>query len=73
LVADMAHTLGLEVVAEGVETRTQASLLAEIGCDMAQGYHFAGPYPPEAASKFLGTAIKRPVHSENADSLSDSL
>ena len=41
----MAHKLGLKVVAEGVETRGQRQLLAEAGCDYAQGYVFAHPLP----------------------------
>ena len=53
MVIDVAHTLNLEVVAEGVETWAQAALLAETGCDMARGFHFAKPLSPEAASKFL--------------------
>jgi len=50
---ELAHTLGMEVIAEGVETEGQAELLKEMGCDMAQGYHFAKPLPPEAALEFL--------------------
>lgn len=40
---DMAHALGLEVVAEGVETPAQGDILRERGCDLAQGYLFAQP------------------------------
>ena len=54
MVIELAHTLGVEVVAEGVESRAQATLLAEMGCDMAQGYHFSGPVPPEEVPGFLG-------------------
>jgi diguanylate cyclase (GGDEF)-like protein len=39
----LAHTLGLEIIAEGVETEEQAALLREMGCQFAQGYFFAGP------------------------------
>jgi diguanylate cyclase (GGDEF)-like protein/PAS domain S-box-containing protein len=39
----MAHKLGLKVVAEGVETNLQLALLADAGCDYAQGYVFAHP------------------------------
>ncbi len=41
----MSHSLGLEVVAEGVETEQQLMLLNELGCDYAQGYYFSKPLP----------------------------
>ena len=40
---DLAHSLGLKVTAEGVETPTALSLLAGMGCDLAQGYGIARP------------------------------
>ena len=44
----LAHTLGLSVTAEGVETAGQASRLRELGCDAGQGWHFARPMDPDA-------------------------
>lgn len=43
----MAHKMGMEVVAEGVETQAQWDKLMEMGCDMAQGYFIAKPMPLE--------------------------
>ncbi len=53
LIIGLAHTLGMEVIAEGVESEEQARLLKEMGCDFAQGYLFSRPLPPEAVSEFL--------------------
>lgn len=44
----LGHRLGLEVVAEGVETAGQQEFLAEHGCDLAQGYLIQKPLPPDA-------------------------
>ncbi len=48
-----ARMLGLDVVAEGVETPRQAALLADIQCGMLQGYFIARPMPPEALPEWL--------------------
>jgi EAL domain-containing protein (putative c-di-GMP-specific phosphodiesterase class I) len=44
-VISLGHALGLEVVAEGVETEAQATLLRQMGCDIFQGFLFARPMP----------------------------
>ncbi|AEV85770.1 signal peptide protein [Actinoplanes sp. SE50] len=41
----LGHNLGLSVVAEGVEDATAVAALRELGCDIAQGYHYARPMP----------------------------
>jgi predicted signal transduction protein with EAL and GGDEF domain len=46
-IAAMASALGLEVVAEGVETAEQAAEVHALGCGMAQGFYFARPAPPD--------------------------
>jgi EAL domain-containing protein (putative c-di-GMP-specific phosphodiesterase class I) len=42
---DLAHSLGMKVTAEGVETRQTLALLASMGCDVAQGYLIGKPMP----------------------------
>ena len=50
---DLAHSLGLKVVAEGIETNDQFSLLSAMGCDQAQGYLVARPMPLRRLFDFL--------------------
>jgi diguanylate cyclase (GGDEF)-like protein/PAS domain S-box-containing protein len=53
MIIELTHTLGMEVVAEGVEAEEQVALLEEMGCDFAQGYFFSRPLPPRAATEAL--------------------
>jgi diguanylate cyclase (GGDEF)-like protein/PAS domain S-box-containing protein len=53
MVIDLAHTLGMKVVAEGIEKWGQETLLAEMGCDMGQGFYFSRPLSPEAVPEFI--------------------
>lgn len=48
-----AHTLGKEIIAEGVETEEQVRLLNRMGCDNIQGYYFSKPLPPEKVCSFI--------------------
>ncbi|RJK96981.1 putative bifunctional diguanylate cyclase/phosphodiesterase [Vallicoccus soli] len=50
---ELAHALGLRVVAEGVETAAALGLLAELGVDTAQGYHLCRPVPATDLSAWL--------------------
>jgi EAL domain-containing protein (putative c-di-GMP-specific phosphodiesterase class I)/GGDEF domain-containing protein len=51
---DLAHSLGLKVTAEGVETEACFALLSAMGCDRAQGYLIARPLPFKELLRFLG-------------------
>jgi CheY-like chemotaxis protein len=61
-VISMAHSLGLKVIAEGVETRAQLEFLAEYGCNEVQGYYFAKPMPAEECGNWVREPrrLKRP-------------
>ncbi len=59
----MANSLRLEVVAEGVETRQQASFLSALGCHLVQGHYFGAAMPPDAFAR----RWRRNRHCETAD------
>lgn len=52
-IIDMAHNLGLQVVAEGVEKEEQAGLLKKFGCDIVQGFLFGRPMPEQHFLRLL--------------------
>jgi EAL domain-containing protein (putative c-di-GMP-specific phosphodiesterase class I) len=60
-IISLAGVLGLETVAEGIETDAQATTLAALGCALAQGYHFSSPVPPEAIAVMLGEGHVEPT------------
>ena len=70
-VVAMAHSLGMKVTAEGVETEAQASFLREIGCDRQQGFLFSQPLEPDAYARRLGdrwrAAARRRARAGRAD------
>jgi EAL domain-containing protein (putative c-di-GMP-specific phosphodiesterase class I) len=56
-IVQLAHTLQLQVVAEGVETTAQLELLREYGCDQIQGYLISRPLPPQEVAKVLCAGV----------------
>ena len=52
-IVQMASSLGLHTIAEGVESAAVAERIAQFGCDQAQGYHYARPMPASAFNDFL--------------------
>jgi EAL domain-containing protein (putative c-di-GMP-specific phosphodiesterase class I) len=52
---ELGHSLGLTVVAEGVETAEGMKMLRELGCDLAQGYWISRPLPPDGLSRWIAT------------------
>ena len=52
-IIEMAHILGLNVVAEGIEEIEQQDRLLESSCDLLQGYYISKPLPTEQAVNFL--------------------
>jgi diguanylate cyclase (GGDEF)-like protein len=58
---EMGHSLGLQVVAEGIETETAARRLTEMNCDVAQGYLYAKPMPRAELERWLEHRPRVPV------------
>ena len=54
----LAHGLGFEVVAEGVETPEQLDALIDLGCDLVQGHVMAPALPAPAAGALLGAPLQ---------------
>jgi EAL domain-containing protein (putative c-di-GMP-specific phosphodiesterase class I) len=57
LIVDFAHTLGLEITAEGVENERQVHSLTVMRCDLAQGFYLSKPLGGEVAGKFIATNL----------------
>ena len=58
---DLAHSMGLKVIAEGVESAAAEALLRTLGCDLIQGEYISRPLAPEQVPGFVaaGTAGRR--------------
>jgi len=57
----LAHALGLRVVAEGVETPQQERALRDLGCELAQGYHYARPLSADGVVAFYDECCAEPI------------
>ena len=55
---ELAHTLDLKVVAEGVETLAVCDLLAEMGCDYVQGYYISRPLEADHVDDWLDASVR---------------
>jgi diguanylate cyclase (GGDEF)-like protein len=55
-IIEIGHSLGIAVVAEGVETHEHTKILKELGCDVLQGYAFSRPLSAEALEQFVAKA-----------------
>jgi EAL domain-containing protein (putative c-di-GMP-specific phosphodiesterase class I) len=58
---DLGHNLGLTVVAEGVEDQATLDMLADLGCDIAQGFHLGRPMTASALASWLGDPVTVPA------------
>jgi EAL domain-containing protein (putative c-di-GMP-specific phosphodiesterase class I) len=63
----LAHNLGLEAVAEGIETHEQLLKLQAIGCVFGQGFFFSRPVAPDAAIDFIGAFLPAPRLESTSD------
>lgn len=60
-VVALGHSLGLEVIAEGVETAEQAAYLRQLQCDVMQGYLISHPMPAADITRFMASYVARPI------------
>jgi EAL domain-containing protein (putative c-di-GMP-specific phosphodiesterase class I) len=50
---ELAHNMGLKVIAEGIEDEATYNMLKKLGCDMGQGYYMGRPVDPTELQKWL--------------------
>jgi len=65
-VISLAHALGMEIIAEGVETIEHVAALLNLGCDHAQGYFFSRPVAPDVALDFIRRGVVTNEQDESA-------
>jgi diguanylate cyclase (GGDEF)-like protein len=66
-IVDLAHSLGMTVVAEGIETEEQYQRMLQSGCDSGQGYYFARPLHPQDFTDLLANDQQSLPAKSNAD------
>ena len=59
---NLAHELGLSVVAEGVETRRQQDEVVAVGCEGAQGFFYSKPISAQRMTEWFGSTAGRSLH-----------
>ena len=69
MIVSLAHTLGLKVIAEGVEDDEQVRLLRDLGCDQIQGYLVSRPVPAEEVAKLLSPLPPATVFDAKVESI----
>ena len=68
-IVSLAHNLGMDVVAEGIETRAQVEALRALGCRRGQGFLFSEPLPADQAERLLDSSVARPSTDDSRSSL----
>jgi EAL domain-containing protein (putative c-di-GMP-specific phosphodiesterase class I)/CheY-like chemotaxis protein len=72
-IISMAHSMKMQVIAEGVETRAQMAYLRRHRCDEIQGFHFSRPLPPQEMGELMMTNRALPAEPESAESSRQTL
>ncbi|MBU2538365.1 MAG: EAL domain-containing protein [Proteobacteria bacterium] len=70
-IIDLAKNMGLDVIAEGVESAKIITRLQELGCDLAQGYHICKPLPAKELEEWLKTPTRSHILSANTNRKDD--
>jgi diguanylate cyclase (GGDEF)-like protein len=66
---ELAHSLGLTIVAEGIETGEEEAILRGLSCDLGQGYHLARPLPPDQLVRWVSNRRTGPSRTEVTSTL----